>query len=144
MVHISYKGGNVAMLDVMANQIPLVMTGLPNLLPQQKAGKIKILAITDSKRSAVAKDVPAIAETVPAYEFRNWFGFVVPAGTPKRVVRQINADVNKVLNAHEVRQQLSDQGFDVIGGTTQEFDKVIETDTAKFAKVIKEGCIKAN
>lgn len=144
VVHVSYKGGNVAMMDVMANQIPLVMTGLPNLLPQHKAGRIKILAITDSKRSAVAKEIPAIAETVPGYEFRNWFGFIVPAGTPPSVVRQINADVNKILATIEVRQQLIDQGFDVIGGTTEEFGRVIDADTAKFGKVIREAGIKAN
>lgn len=144
IVHVSYKGGNVAMLEVMANQIPLVMTGLPNLLPQHRAGKIKILGITDAKRSAVAKDVAAIGETVPGYEFRNWFGLVVAANTPKLVVRQLNRDVNRILGMNDVRQQLQDQGFDVIGGTTEEFEKVVAADTAKFAKVIKEAGIRAN
>lgn len=141
IVHVSYKGGNLAMLDVIANQIPLVMTGLPNLLPQQKTGKLKILGITDSKRSAIARDIPAIAETVPGYEFTNWFGFVVPAATPPDVVRKINADVNKLLSAADVRQRLIDQGFDVIGGTQAEFDRVIKTDTQKFAKAIRAAGI---
>jgi tripartite-type tricarboxylate transporter receptor subunit TctC len=136
LTHISYKGGNVAMLEVMANQINLVMTGLPNLLPQLRAGKLRILAITDSKRSAVAKEIPAIAETVPGYEFRNWFGLVVARGTPASLVRRINADVNKVLDGGDTRQRLLDQGFDVMGGTVDEFDRVIKTDTVKFAKVI--------
>lgn len=136
LTHISYKGGNVAMLEVMANQINLVMTGLPNLLPQLRAGKLKILAITDSKRSPVAKEIPAIAETVPGYEYRNWFGLVVARGTPASLVRRINADVNKVLDAGDTRQRLLDQGFDVLGGTAEEFDRVIKTDTVKFAKVL--------
>ena len=144
LVHISYKGGNVAMLEVMANQINLVMTGLPNLLPQMRAGKLKILAITDSKRSAVAKEIPAIAETVPGYEFRNWFGFVVARGTPASLIRRINTDVNKVLDSGETRQRLLDQGFDVMGGTTEEFDRVIKADTVKFAKVIGAAGIKSN
>ena len=144
IVHVSYKGGNVAMMDVMANQIPLVMTGLPNLLPQHRAGRIRILAITDGKRSAVAKDIPAIAETVPGYEFRNWFGLVAAAKTPAAVVGQINRDVNRILAASEVRQQLQEQGFDVIGGTTAEFEHVIEADTAKFAKVIRDAGIRAD
>ena len=144
MVHVSYKGGNVAMLEVMANQINLVMTGLPNLLPQLRAGKLKILAITDAKRSAVAKEIPAIAETVPGYEFRNWFGFVVARGTPASVIRRINTGVNKVLDSGDTRQRLLDQGFDVLGGTPEEFDRVIRTDTVKFARVINGSGIKSN
>jgi tripartite-type tricarboxylate transporter receptor subunit TctC len=144
IVHVSYKGGNVAMMDVMANQIPLVMTGLPNLLPQHRAGRIRILAITDAKRSAVAKEIPAIGETVPGYEFRNWFGLVVARSTPQTLVRQINQDVNRILGVSDVRQLLQEQGFDVIGGTTAEFEKVVEADTAKFAKVIRDAGIKAD
>jgi tripartite-type tricarboxylate transporter receptor subunit TctC len=143
LTHISYKGGNIAMLEVMANQIQLVMTGLPNLLPQQKAGKIKILAITDSQRSPVAKEIPTISETVPGYEFKNWFGFVVTAGTAKQVIRCINDDVNKVLNSNKVRERLIELGFTVIGGTVEEFSRTIKIDTDKFAKVIREAGIEA-
>jgi tripartite-type tricarboxylate transporter receptor subunit TctC len=106
IVHVSYKGGNVAMMDVMANQIPLVMTGLPNLLPQHRAGRIRILAITDAKRSVVAKDIPRSARRCRVYEFRNWFGLVVAAGTPPTLVRRINRDVNQIIDIPEVRQQL--------------------------------------
>ena len=144
VVHISYKGGNVAMIEVMANQINLVMTGLPNLLPQYKAGKLKILAVTDGKRSAVAKEIPAISETVPGYEFRNWFGLIVARGTPAPLIRRINADVNRILDTGDTRQRLLDQGFEVIGGTTGEFDRVIREDTVKFAKVLKGAENRAN
>lgn len=144
VVHISYKGGNVAMIEVMANQINLVMTGLPNLLPQYKAGKLKILAVTDGKRSAVAKEIPAISETVPGYEFRNWFGLIVARGTPAPLIRRINADVNRILDTGDTRQRLLDQGFEVIGGTTEEFDLVIREDTVKFAKVLKGAENRAN
>lgn len=141
IVHVSYKGGNVAMLDVIANHIPLVMTGLPNLLPQMKAGKLKILAITDGSRSPVAQDVPTIGETVPGYAFRNWFGIIAPAATPKAVVKQLNADMNRALNAPDVRERLLNQGFIVIGGTEDEFAKVIKDDTRKFAEVIRRAGI---
>jgi len=144
VVHVSYKGGNIAMLDVMANQIPLVMTGLPNLLPQQKAGRIRILAITDGKRSAVAKDIPTIGETVAGYEFRNWFGLIVPAATPRAVRQRVNVDVNKALTVGDTRQRLLAQGFDVLGGSTEEFAQVIRSDTATFAKVIRQAGIKAD
>ena len=142
IVPISYKGGNIAMLEVMAAQIPLVMTGLPNLLPQQRAGKIRILGITNSKRSAIAPDIATIGETVPGYEFRNWFGLVVAAGTPPAIIRKINSDVNKALNSGDTNQRLLDQGFDVLGGSEQEFGQLLKTDTEKFSKIIKDTGMK--
>ncbi|MBI3067788.1 MAG: tripartite tricarboxylate transporter substrate binding protein [Betaproteobacteria bacterium] len=144
VVFVSYKGGNIAMMDVMANQIPLVMTGLPNLLPHWKAGRIKILAITDSQRSPVAQEIPTISETVAGYEFRNWFGFVVPTGTPRQLIQRVNNDVNRVLGMKDVRERLLGVGFIVIGGTVEEFLRVIKTDTAKFGKVIREAQIRVN
>ena len=138
IVPISYKGGNIAMLEVMAAHIPLVITGLPNLLPHHRAGKMKVLGITNSKRSEIAPEIPTIAETVPGYEFRNWFGLIVAASTPTQIVRHINTDVNRVLNSGDTHQRLWDQGFDVLGGTQQEFEQLIRTDTTKFAKIIRE------
>jgi tripartite-type tricarboxylate transporter receptor subunit TctC len=141
IVHVSYKGGNMAMIEVIANQIPLVMTGLPNLLPQMKAGKLKILGITDGSRSPVAQDIPTIGETVPGYSFRNWFGIIAPRATPTGVVKQLNQDLNRALKAADVQQKLVTQGFIVIGGTEAEFAKVIEDDTRKFAEVLKRSGI---
>lgn len=132
------------MLEVIANQIPLVMTGLPNLLPQMKAGKLKILAITDGSRSPAAPDIPTIGETVPGYSFRNWFGIIAPAATPKPVVRQLNNDINRALKADLVRARLTDQGFIVIGGSESEFAQVIRDDTRKFADVLQRAGITPN
>ena len=144
IVHVSYKGGNLAMLDVIAAQIPLVMTGLPNLLPQSRAGKIKILAITDSKRSPAAPEIPAIGETVAGYDFRNWFGIVAPAGTSKAIAAKINNDVNAALKTGDARQRLLDQGFDVIGGSADDFAQIIRRDTDKFGRVLRQAGISAS
>ena len=143
VAHVSYKGGNVAMMDVVANQIPLVMTGLPNLLPLHRAGRIRILGITSAKRSAVAEQIPAIGETVPGYDFKNWFGFVVPAGAPAPVIRKINADVNAVLATGDTQQKLVAQGFDVLGGTPEAFAATIRADTKTFGDVLKKAGIAA-
>jgi tripartite-type tricarboxylate transporter receptor subunit TctC len=143
IAHVSYKGGNVAMLDVAANQIPLVMTGLPNLLPLHRAGRIRILGITSAQRSAVADQIPAIGETVPGYDFKNWFGFVVPSGSPATVVRRINADVNTVLTTGDTQQRLVSQGFDVLGGTPEAFAALIRADTRTFAAVLRKAGIAA-
>lgn len=143
ITHISYKGGNVAMMDVVSNQIPLVMTGLPNLLPLHRAGRIRILGITSAKRSPVANEIPSIGETVAGYDFKNWFGFVVPAATPKAVIRKINADVNKVLDTGDTRQKLTNQGFEVFGGTPDEFSATIKSDTKIFADTLRKAGISA-
>jgi tripartite-type tricarboxylate transporter receptor subunit TctC len=144
LIHVSYKSGGLAMTDVLGNQIPLVMTGLPNLLPHHKTKRLKILAITDGSRSPVAQDIPTIGETVPGYEFKNWFGVLVASGTPRAIVQKINADINKVLGTPDTRQKLIDQGFIVIGGTSEEFAKVIKDDTARFADIIGRAGIKPN
>ncbi len=139
IVHVSYKGGNVAMMDVVSNQIPLVSTGLPNLLPLHRTGRIHIIGVTSAKRSPVAEEIPALQETVPGYEFKNWFGFIVPSGTPGAVVRKINADVNAVLQTGDTRQKLLSQGFDVLGGTQEEFASTIRDDTRAFAEVLRKA-----
>jgi tripartite-type tricarboxylate transporter receptor subunit TctC len=144
IAHVSYKGGNVAMLDVMGNQIPLVMTGLPNLLPPARSGKLKILAITDAKRSPAAPEIPSVAESVPGYDFKNWFGLVAPAGTPKALVARINEDVNAVIRNEQVRQGLLAQGFQVLGGSAAEFAQTISEDTAKFGRALRQAGISAS
>lgn len=143
ITHVSYKGGNVAMMDVVSNQIPLVMTGLPNLLPLHRAGRIRILGITSAKRSPIENNIPSIGETVTGYDFKNWFGFVVPAATPKSVIRKINADVNKVLDTGDTRQKLTSQGFEVYGGTPEEFAATIKSDTKIFAETLRKAGITA-
>lgn len=131
------------MMDVVSNQIPLVMTGLPNLLPLHRAGRIRIIGITSAKRSPVAEDIPSLGETVAGYDFKNWFGFVVPAATPKGVIQKINTDVNKVLNTGDTRQKLISQGFDVLGGTMEDFATTIKTDTKIFADILSKAGITA-
>ena len=144
LIHVSYKSGGLAMTEVLGNQIPLVMTGLPNLLPHHRAKRLKILGITDGSRSPVAQDIPTIGETVPGYDFKNWFGVLVAGGTPQAIVQKINADINKVLETADTRQKLIDQGFIVIGGTSEAFAKVIKDDTVKFAEIIRRAGIRPN
>jgi len=136
---VGYKGGNNAMIDVIANQIPLVFTGLPNLLPQMKAGKIHILGITGAKRSPVAPEIPTIGETVAGYHFENWFGIVAPSGTPVDVIAKIDGDSNTALRVAQVRDRLLAAGFEVIGSSHEEFAKTLRDDTVTFGDVIRKA-----
>lgn len=136
IVFIPYKGGNLATSDVLGNNIPLVMTGLPNLLPLHRARKLKILGI--SQLSAVAPDIPLIRDALPEYEFVNWFGLIVPSGISGDLIRKLNQDVNSVLGATEVKQILQRQGFEILGGTTAQFARKLQQDIERFAEIIKQ------
>jgi tripartite-type tricarboxylate transporter receptor subunit TctC len=107
-----------------------------------KAGRLKVLAITDSKRSAAAPDIPTVGETVSGFAVDNWVGLLAPVGTPKPVIDKLNADIRTVIQAQEMRSRLTGQGFDAQGSTPAEFASVIRNDIAKYTKVIRQANIR--
>lgn len=143
-VHVPYKGGGPAAVDVMAGQIPIAFISLPSVMTHFKAGKLKVLAITDSKRSAAAPDIPTIGETVPGFAVNNWIGLLAPARTPKELIQKLNADTTKAIRMPDAKEKLSSQGFDIQGSTPEQFAAVIRNDIAKYAKVIRQAGIREN
>jgi len=137
IVHIPYKGVGPMITDMLAGQIRLTISSAVPLSPQVKAGKLRGLAVTSPKRSPSFPDLPAIAEAVPGYEVVNWFGILAPAGTPRAIVARVNKDLNAALGSAALRERLGSQGADVVGGTPEEFGRVIQSDFAKWAKVVK-------
>jgi len=137
LVHIPYKGVGPMITDMLAGQVRLTISSAVPLSPQVKAGRLRGLAVTSPKRSPSFPDLPAIAETVKGYEVVNWFGIVAPAGVPKPVVARINQALNAGLASAALKQRLSAQGADPVGGTAEHFAKVIRADFAKWAKVVK-------
>jgi tripartite-type tricarboxylate transporter receptor subunit TctC len=132
------------MTDLLAGQVRLTISSAVPLSPQVKAGKLRGLAITSPRRSPSFPELPAIAETVPGYEVVNWFGILAPAGTPRAVVVRINKELNAALAAPSLRERLSVQGADGVGGTPEEFGRVIRSDLAKWAKVVKASGAKVD
>jgi len=109
---------------------------------QVKSDKVRALAVTTVKRSAVAADVPTMAEAgMSGYETSTWGGILAPAGTPKAVVAKLNAEINKALSAPDVRQRLQEAGIEVGGGTPQQFSSFIQSEMVKWAKVAKDADI---
>jgi len=143
-VHVPYKGGGPAAVDVMAGQIPIAFISLPSVMAHYKAGKLKVLAITDSKRSAAAPDIPTIGETIPGFAVNNWIGLLAPARTPKELIQKLNADTTKAIRMPDAKEKLSGQGFDIQGSTPEQFAAVIRNDIAKYAKVIRQAGIREN
>jgi tripartite-type tricarboxylate transporter receptor subunit TctC len=115
------------------------------LQAQVQAGKLRAIAVTTPKRFALLPDIPAIAESgYPGFEALAWNGLVAPAGTPKAVVDRINAEVNLILKQPDVVQKMNAAGFDLIGGTPEDFARLIAAETARWTPVVKRLCIVAN
>jgi len=144
MVHVPYKGGGPAAVDVIAGQIPIAFISLPTVMTHYKAGKLKVLAVTDGKRSGAAPDVPTIGETLPGFAVNNWIGMLAPAALPKPLLQRVHGDLIKVLRMADVKEKLSGQGFDILASSPEEFGATIRGDIAKYTKVIKAAGIKEN
>jgi tripartite-type tricarboxylate transporter receptor subunit TctC len=145
MVHIPYKGGAPAMVDLLAGQIQLIFSSAPTAVPQVKAGKIRGLAVTTAKRSVILPELPTIAESgLPGFEADNWYGVVTTTKTPQRIVDRLNAEIGKALHAPDVKALLLTQGLEVRTSTPQEFGAYIRSEFDKWAKVIKDAGIIAN
>jgi tripartite-type tricarboxylate transporter receptor subunit TctC len=144
LVHIPYKGSGPSFTDLLGGQISLTCDSLVQALPYIKAGRLNALAVLGSKRSKLLPNVPTVAESgVPGYELTNWFGLVVPAATPRELINRLYGDVSKALAPSDIRDKLQAMGADVIGSTPDQFTAFMKSETAKWAKVVKQANIRA-
>jgi len=143
LVHVPYKGGGPAMADLVGGQVNLVFATAASAVPHLKSGRIKGIAVTTAKRSALMPDLPTVAEGgLAGFEANNWNGLVVPAKTPRAIIDRLNAEMTKVLNMSDVRTTLFNQGLDPAPGTPEQFGAYIRSERAKWAKVIKASGVK--
>ena len=143
IVYVPYKGQGPALLDTVAGHVPLMMSNILSALPHVKSGRVRALGVTSGKRSAVAPDVPTIAETgVPGYEVVQWYGILAPAATPRDIIGKLNAATVRVLKEPAVREHFLADGGEPVGGTPEEFAAVIRADLRKWGKVVKGMGIK--
>jgi len=143
IVHIPYKGGGAAVVDLIAGQVSMYFGTTPSTLPFVKSGKLRALGVTTAKRTVAAPDLPTIAEAgLPGFEQSAWHGLLAPTGTPEPVIAKLNAEVNKLLRSADIVERFAVQGIDVIGGSPAEFAAFIRQDVAKYAKLVKTAGIK--
>ena len=138
MTHVPYKGGAPMMIDLVGGQVNVMFVSAPQAIPQVKAGRIKALAIGAARRIEQLPGTPAVAETLPGFTAQSWVGMLVPAGAPKELVARYNADVRKALADPGVRGKLAAQGFEVVGGSPEEFLAFARAESDKWAKVIRD------
>ena len=141
LVHIPYKGGPPAVIDLVAGQVSVLFTALPTVLPQVRAGKLRLLAVTGERRVAAASDVPTVAETVPGFESSQWWGLFAPPATPPDLIGRLNGDVAKIVNDAEVKTRFAAEGAEPVGGTAADFAAFMKADFEKWGKVVKQAGI---
>jgi tripartite-type tricarboxylate transporter receptor subunit TctC len=138
IVHVPYKGVAPAATDLISGQVQVLTGDLSTLLPHVNAGKVRALAITGARRSALLHDMPTFAEAgVPGYEASGWFGLLAPAGTPAAIVQRINGEIVKGLAVPDIRKRLAGLGGEVAGGTLDDFATHLRRETDKWAKVVR-------
>jgi tripartite-type tricarboxylate transporter receptor subunit TctC len=144
MVHVPFKGGGPAMMDVIAGNTQVAIGSLIQMLPQIKAGRLKALGVGNPTRIPALPELPTVAESgVPGYEVTNWWGIMVPAGTPRPVVERLHRDLNAVVASAETRRRFETEGAEPLQMSAEEFGRYIAAETAKWARVVKEAGIKA-
>jgi tripartite-type tricarboxylate transporter receptor subunit TctC len=142
--HIPYKGGGPLMIDANGGQVPLAIGTVFLVSPHVKAGRVKPLAVTSARASASLPGVKPMAEQgVPGFEALAWWGVLAPAGTPRRIIDRMHAELTKVLAKPEVRERLSSQGMDISGGAPEVFGKFLDSEIDRWAKVVKDNRIQA-
>jgi tripartite-type tricarboxylate transporter receptor subunit TctC len=143
MVHIPYKGGAPAMLDLVAGQVQLVFSTVSTALGSIRGGKIRALAMTGNQRFERMPELPTISEAgLKGFEVNNWYGLFAPAGTPREVITRLNAEIVKAMATEEVKTRLLDAGIVAVSSTPEAFAAYIGSETQKWAKVIREANIK--
>ena len=137
IVHVPYKGGSPAYPDVMSGRVPLQFDPMFASMPNVKAGKVKLLAITSPRRAPSAPEVATIAETLPGFSVMSISGIVVPSATPRDIVRKASADINRALQMTDLVERMGQVGMEPSGTTPEQFDAFIRAEIEKWATVVK-------
>lgn len=141
--HVPYKGGAAAVIDLVAGQMHVIYSGLPQVSAFTKTGRLRIIAAATPKPTRIAPDVPTIAETYPGFDCNTWFGLLMPTGTPSPIITRFNAELNRALADPGVIQRFLDQGVEAAPGTPAAFRQLIADETARWRGVIKTAGITA-
>ncbi len=142
--HIPYKGSAPGLVDLAAGQTQFMIDTMNTVLPYVRDNRLRGLAVTSSKRSALMPELPTLAEAgLPGFEAAAWQGIVVPTGTPPDIIQKLNAEVNKALANPDIRARLAAQGADILGGTPAEYAAYIRSEMPRWAKAVKDSGAKA-
>jgi len=143
LVHVPYKGGSLAVTDLLGGRLTLMFANLTTVQGHIKTGRVRALAIGTAQRSVVVPDLPTVAAAgVPGYEANNWNGVVAPAGTPRAVIERLRREIKAAVDAPEMRERLLQNAFEPIADTPAEFARYLATERVKWGKVVREAQVK--
>ncbi len=142
MTHVPYKGEANAIADLLGNQVPLMFSNLPTLLPHIRAGKLRAIAVSSLQRAESAPEIPTVAESgLPGFEALTWFGLYAPAGTPPAVVARLEQGVKQSLTDVQLKQKMREQGLTLVGSASAEFRPYMQAESVKWGALIKKAGI---
>ena len=145
VLHVPYRGGSLAIIDLLSGQLDFMFDSIPNTQQHVKGGKLRALGVTSAGRSRLIPQVPTIADAgVPGYEATTWFGVLAPAGTPPEVIERLAAALHQALASDDLRQRMLGHGFEPMGNTPQQFAQLIKLELPKWAKVVQSSGAKAD
>jgi tripartite-type tricarboxylate transporter receptor subunit TctC len=144
LLHVPYKGGSPVMVDLLGKRISMAFISSAGAKPQVESGKLRPIAVTTQRRSALFPDVPAIADSIAEFEVNSWYGLMAPGGTPRDILDRLNAETVKVLAAPDVVQSLRGAGLDIEGSSREQFAERIRKDLARWSSFVKATGITAN
>jgi len=142
LVHVPYRGAAPALTDLMAGHVQLSCVAAPAVQSVVRSGKVRSIGVTTRQRTALAQDVPAIAETVGGYELVGWYGLLAPLGTPRPIVDKIHAEVSRALKTPEVQERLVSVGAEAVESNPRAFTQFLQRETVRWGKVLKAAGIK--
>ena len=144
MVHVPYKGGAPAIIDLLSGQVQVMFADVLTMAAQMKAGKIRALAIATNVHLPTLPDTPTVAATVPGFDTSSWWGICAPRGTPSEIVNKLNAEINRGLADPKIKQRFTEMGVLILGGSPEDFGKMIADETAKWGKAVKFANVSAD
>lgn len=145
IIHVPYKGNAPALNDLLGGQVTMMFDTITTALPHVKSGKLRALAVTSPRRSALAPELPTMIEAgLPGFDISAWYVLFAPANVPKDIMQRLNAEVNKAIADPELRKSLGEQGVEFTGGTPEEAEKFVKGEIERWAKIIKTRRMSAN
>ena len=141
-MHIPYKGGPPAVIDLVAGQVSVLFTAIPTVLTQIRANRLRAIAVTGLKPVDVIKDVPPVAVTIPGFESSQWWAMFAPPATAQEIVDRLNVEVSRMLGDADVKARFANEGAEAIGGSPREFAAYLKADYEKWGRVVKEAGIR--
>ena len=145
LVHVPYKGGGPAAIALLSGEIGIIFGEPATIAQHVKAGKLRAVAVTSSRRSRFLPDLPTVAESgVPGYDVTSWNGVLAPAGVSPEIVKRLNAEFNRIIGNPEMAKRMIELGFEPVGGPPEKFGELIRAETAKWAPVVKKAGVRVD